>query len=418
MKVDLLEFASLLVRKQGIQMIFLMPPYENLSDFDYDFRGQLFEDFDYMIVLNSLKEMLRPGCLVHIQDFNCLHYSAFAFPEHLKKDYPYEYCILGPVTFQTPTAADFYSLIETYQIPPEFYRNIQEFYNQIPVISTVDTWFCLILQFCNTLLGVPVKEYYASLPQSSVMFSDYSNYRISSNPMYAPEIVEARYLAEEEFLKAVMAGDAETAVQRYHQYRNYKLMPRSEDSLINGKIMVRSINTLIRKNIQEACIHPFHIDNLSTQIASQIGKAVNLHQLKLTEISMVRKYCMLVNNYSRKNHSALIQFCMDYIDFHYKENLSLGLIAHKCSVTTNYLSSLFKKETGQTLTSYIHQTRIHQSLILLNTTNLPLQAIAAECGYQDTNYFTRMFKRILKLTPSAYRKQIFRNSGHPSSSTS
>ena len=102
---------------------------------------------------------------------------------------------------------------------------------------------------------------------------------------------------------------------------------------------------------------------------------------------------------------------MDYIDFHYIEELSLGILAQKHSVSASYLSGLFKKETDMTITDYINTTRIRQALILLNTTSLSVGAIASRCGFPDSNYFTRTFKKHQGITPRAYRESIGKAAG-------
>jgi len=67
---------------------------------------------------------------------------------------------------------------------------------------------------------------------------------------------------------------------------------------------------------------------------------------------------------------------------------------------------LFKKETGTTLTDYIHTVRMRKALTFLNGTSLSIQTIASVCGYSDLNYFIRIFKRRYGLSPKQYQKSI------------
>ena len=140
--------------------------------------------------------------------------------------------------------------------------------------------------------------------------------------------------------------------------------------------------------------------------ATSIRSISTLEQLESLPHTMIRKYCILVNNYSRRAYSSLIQTCMDYIDFHYSTDLSLSSLASMCSVSSSYLSSLFKKEVGMTITDYIHYTRIRQSLTMLNASSLSVSEIAALCGFSDANYFTRTFKKLQGKTPKAYREEM------------
>ena len=156
---------------------------------------------------------------------------------------------------------------------------------------------------------------------------------------------------------------------------------------------------------------------VARQIAVQLESMTSLSSLDAFAPTIVRKYCLLVKNYSRRGYSSLVQTCLDYIDFHYAENLSLDSMARLCSVTNSYLSSLFKKEVSMTLTDYINSTRIHQSLILLNTTSLSIQEIAVQCGFSDANYYARTFKKLQGQSPKGYRDSIRMNLKNNSETT-
>ena len=64
---------------------------------------------------------------------------------------------------------------------------------------------------------------------------------------------------------------------------------------------------------------------------------------------------------------------------------------------SGYLATIFKKETGQTLTEYVTGKRIEHAIFLLNCTNMQIQTIAQYCGIPDICYFTKTFKKMVKL---------------------
>ena len=82
------------------------------------------------------------------------------------------------------------------------------------------------------------------------------------------------------------------------------------------------------------------------------------------------------------------------------------MIASRFSLNKNYLSTLFKKEVGLGLTSYLNQKRIQHSLYLLNTSTLSIQDISKACGIEDVNYFSRIFRKQIGISPSSYRQQL------------
>lgn len=95
-----------------------------------------------------------------------------------------------------------------------------------------------------------------------------------------------------------------------------------------------------------------------------------------------------------------------YIDAHYTDpNLSVSAIAQQFNMTPSYLSLYFKRKTGLSPLEYIHQKRIEQVKILLET-DLSIKAIARETGYFDTRPMIRFFKRTEGITPTEYREKL------------
>ena len=75
-------------------------------------------------------------------------------------------------------------------------------------------------------------------------------------------------------------------------------------------------------------------------------------------------------------------------------------------MSSSYLSAQFKKETGKTLTDYINEKRIHESLVLLAATELPIQEVAERVGIYDENYYARLFKKYQNQTAKQYRNMM------------
>lgn len=84
-------------------------------------------------------------------------------------------------------------------------------------------------------------------------------------------------------------------------------------------------------------------------------------------------------------------------------NLTLNGLARQFNVSPSYLSTLFKKETGQSFTAYLTQKRLSFAKKLLRETDLPINVVASECGIADNNYFARIFKTHEGMTPAHYR---------------
>ena len=247
-----------------------------------------------------------------------------------------------------------------------------------------------------------------SYGQESWGFSDPegADYALPEQPEVAIQAIEERYEAERALMKAVGAGKTNEATLRYQRFISYRLAPRGLSALRDKKNILFVLNTLLRKAVQFGGVHPFHIDNISRSFSIQIEAGLTLEQLDQLSYRMVRKYCILVQNYARKNYSPLVQRCMNTIDFSYSAEISLSWLAAQCGVSDSYLSTSFRKETGMTVTDCINKTRIRQALILLNTSELSIGDIASRCGFPDANYFSRVFRKQQGLSPKQYRDRI------------
>lgn len=95
---------------------------------------------------------------------------------------------------------------------------------------------------------------------------------------------------------------------------------------------------------------------------------------------------------------------LEYIDAHISDKLALEDVAASLGYNKNYICNLFQKNIGQTFVQYLTQRRIETAKHLLAHTTLSLYDIAIQCGFSDYAYFTRVFKRELKQTPTEYRK--------------
>lgn len=123
-------------------------------------------------------------------------------------------------------------------------------------------------------------------------------------------------------------------------------------------------------------------------------------------MDMVKEYCLLVKKHSSNNYSLPIQRVITYIDTDLTADLSLKALSDSLNINSSYLSTLFKKETGMTLTNYVNKKRIEHAVYLLSSTDMQIQNIAQYCGIPDVNYFTKIFKKVMNKTPSEFKEEM------------
>jgi len=107
-----------------------------------------------------------------------------------------------------------------------------------------------------------------------------------------------------------------------------------------------------------------------------------------------------------KDYSPAVQKTILIIDSELSSDLSLTSLSARQNISAGYLSAVFKKETGKTLSEYIREKRIESAIHLLQTTHLQIQTVALHCGIMDVQYFSKMFKKQTGKTPKEYRESI------------
>jgi len=95
-----------------------------------------------------------------------------------------------------------------------------------------------------------------------------------------------------------------------------------------------------------------------------------------------------------------------YIRIHYKDRLTLDIVAEAVYITPTYLSTLFSKSLGTSFVSYVNQVRIEQAQKLLLNPKVDPNTIAEQVGFGDAKYLCQVFKRVTGITPTQYRNQM------------
>ena len=107
----------------------------------------------------------------------------------------------------------------------------------------------------------------------------------------------------------------------------------------------------------------------------------------------------------QKEHSVnIIEFIQQYVEMHYDEDISLASLAELVGRNPSYLSRFFKNSTGEKYIDYINSVRIKKSIDMLLNENEKIYVIAEKVGFKDVNYFHRIFKEKVGLSPQQLRR--------------
>jgi two-component system, response regulator YesN len=152
-------------------------------------------------------------------------------------------------------------------------------------------------------------------------------------------------------------------------------------------------NLSVLKNLHTSLLESIHNAPVLEEITTHISALIDL---VFHEIEDESGYVSVVSKVS------------SYIlDNYYNEQLSILSIAKQLYLTPNYLSLLFKKETGKTINQYITEVRIDKAKQHLKDYTMKLNRVARSVGYDDAKYFTKVFEKSVGIKPKEFREKHY-----------
>ncbi|WP_016260341.1 helix-turn-helix transcriptional regulator, partial [Yersinia pestis] len=106
---------------------------------------------------------------------------------------------------------------------------------------------------------------------------------------------------------------------------------------------------------------------------------------------------------------TLFESIREYIERNYSEPLTRESVAHVFHISPNYLSHLFRNAGNIGFNESVNSARLENAKILLKFYEMKIKEVANVCGFIDSNYFCRLFRKETELTPSEYRQQYRSN---------
>ncbi len=358
-------------------------------------------------LLHQSVSTVMPSTLYRLRDpFQC-RYMFLRMPE-----LPAEaVLIIGPYLSAPPTEQQIMEWSENKSISPSAQKKLVDFYQSLPLLPDASHLFVLLDSFAERIWGIngfSVEDIDQDLfmPLSSLNQSNASSEE--EDTLWRMKSIEQRYAYENELMTAVSKGQLHKADMLLANFSTFFFEQRVADPVRNTKNYCIIMNTLLRKAAEKGGVHPMHLDSTSSAYAIKIEQTHSMDTMPSLMAEMFRAYCRLVRKHAMKDYSPPVQKALIYIDANLTGNLNLSSLADTLNVSSSYLSSLFKKETGYTLTEYINTRRIKHAKHLLESTRLQIQTIAQHCGIVDVQYFSRVFKRIAGMTPKEYRESVKR----------
>ena len=139
------------------------------------------------------------------------------------------------------------------------------------------------------------------------------------------------------------------------------------------------------------------------------------NHFKITAFTAIVEVCAAVfhiaemriqSDTAEHNGNIAVKACIRYLEWHYEQPLTLDMIASHVHLHPNYLCSLFKKYTGETVFQHLHRIRVEKAAVMLRDFSMSVSQVSEMSGFESVSFFTRKFKEITGFTPGQYKKRV------------
>ena len=294
-------------------------------------------------------------------------------------------------------------IISTNNLPIGERKQLEQFYQSLHVLSELE--YKNLGELLVNLCGhdyIPSQQISTRTPKPSIN-PDQLRVSIEENK----DIIESRYQTQNRLMDAIAKGDKAEAINILDSTLGIlEFSDRTPESPIrSAKNMTIVLNTLYRMAAERGGVHPVYLHNISERFAISIERSTTLPNLKKLNVLMTDEYCDLVNTFATGRYSPIVKKTVDYILLNLGSSLLLSTIADEIHVSPSHLSRKFKEETGMNLTEFINQKRVEEAKLYLQREHISITDIAFLVGFNDLNYFSKVFKKYTLLTPSQYARR-------------
>ncbi|OKP72276.1 hypothetical protein A3842_22750 [Paenibacillus sp. P3E] len=168
--------------------------------------------------------------------------------------------------------------------------------------------------------------------------------------------------------------------------------------------LVREVKHLLSRVIYDLESIREDVQEVLLQRASCLGDGIRCcPELIASAARLLEDIAHSVAEAKRERKEGVMSRCLDYIDRHYREDLSQEAVAAMFHFSSSYFCQFFKSRLQLTFNQYVTRLRLNEAKEMLGSSNEKVYRIAEQLGYHDVKYFNRVFKKETGLTPEEYR---------------
>ncbi|MBO4347481.1 MAG: helix-turn-helix transcriptional regulator [Lachnospiraceae bacterium] len=220
--------------------------------------------------------------------------------------------------------------------------------------------------------------------------------------------IHTTYEEESKRFLYLINGD-ERAVEESDKLADPSIQGKLSSDPVRNMRYLFIVNTgLASRYVIEAGIPQETVYSISDLYIQKADVTESVEELKKLNHEVWTVFVETVKKYKKESmYSKPVYYCLNYIDSHFNEKITLEDLAEKTELNPCYLATLFKKETGRTFGNYLTDIRIETSKALLTNTDYSFTQIACSLAFCSQSHFTKVFRQRTGYTPKQYRMNFY-----------
>lgn len=151
----------------------------------------------------------------------------------------------------------------------------------------------------------------------------------------------------------------------------------------------------------KACMESIVAEMGNKETGFELAIKAAFYQLMVILLRNHVRYVLTQNEYDKRMYAlSRLNKVIEYMENNYRESITLDRLSSMANVSRYHFCRLFREITGKTMSEYLNSVRISQVEKLISEQNLSITEAALSCGYNDANYFSRVYKKYKKMAPS------------------
>jgi two-component system response regulator YesN len=227
-------------------------------------------------------------------------------------------------------------------------------------------------------------------------------YCLGELPMTISQDFSIPWLIEQEFFEAAKSGQKELAgIIFMDLYRVVKAA--LEGDLQSQKDYFYGIIAVLLRIFYENASNESKQSLNGSIFIQKLNHIQDANELEFVLEEIINQITTEIKSKGTPEKNPEIRAAIEYMVQNFDKEITLADVAAAAAISSNYLSKLFKEYRNQTVMDFLERIRIEKALKLLKNSNFSIKEIALQIGYRDPNYFSKVFKKVTNLPPTAVR---------------